>query len=60
EMPRREALVLECLMRRAGRMVPRPALMEAVFCFDDEIQSIHVATRPRESRISTGTGHFGP
>ncbi|TAV83717.1 response regulator transcription factor [Rhizobium leguminosarum] len=39
EMPRREALVLECLMRRAGRMVPRPALMEAVFGFDDEIQS---------------------
>ncbi|MGO8655069.1 winged helix-turn-helix domain-containing protein, partial [Rhizobium ruizarguesonis] len=23
----------------AGRMVPRPALMEAVFGFDDEIQS---------------------
>ncbi|WP_414815154.1 response regulator transcription factor [Rhizobium sp. IY2] len=39
EMPRREALVLECLVRRAGRMVPRPALMEAVFGFDDEIQS---------------------
>jgi DNA-binding response OmpR family regulator len=38
EMPRREALVLECLVRRAGRMVPRPALMEAVFGLDDEIQ----------------------
>ncbi len=38
-IPRREALVLECLVRRAGRMVPRPTLMEAVFGFDDEIQS---------------------
>ena len=38
EMPRREALVLECLVRRAGRMVPRPAVMEAVFGLDDEIQ----------------------
>ncbi len=26
EMPRREALVLECLVRRAGRMVPRLSL----------------------------------
>ena len=39
DMPRREMLVLECLVRRAGRMVPRPALMEAVFGFDDEVQS---------------------
>ncbi len=39
DMPRREALVLECLIRRAGRMVSRSALMEAVFSFDDEIQS---------------------
>lgn len=39
EMPRREMLVLESLVRRVGRMVPRPALMEAVFGFDDEIQS---------------------
>ncbi|QND55109.1 response regulator transcription factor (plasmid) [Phyllobacterium sp. 628] len=39
EMPRREMLVLESLVRRAGRMVPRTALMEAVFGFDDEVQS---------------------
>jgi len=39
DMPRREMLVLESLVRRAGRMVPRPALMEAVFGFDDEVQS---------------------
>lgn len=39
ELPRRELLVLACLMRRAGRMVPRSILMEAVFGFDDEVQS---------------------
>lgn len=38
-LPRRELLVLESLARRAGRMVPRANLMEAVFGFDDEIQS---------------------
>ncbi|MGJ4856701.1 response regulator [Labrys sp. La1] len=39
DLPRREILVLECLMRRVGRMVPRSVLMEAVFSLDDEIQS---------------------
>ncbi|MFZ5675153.1 MAG: response regulator transcription factor [Pseudomonadota bacterium] len=38
-LPRRELLVLEGLVRRAGRMVPRAHLMETVFGFDDEIQS---------------------
>lgn len=38
-LPRRELLVLEGLIRRAGRMVPRTHLMETVFGFDDEIQS---------------------
>ena len=38
-LPRRELLVLETLMRRTGRMVQREVLMEAVFGFDDEIQS---------------------
>ena len=39
DLPRRELLVLEALMRRTGRMVQREALMEAVFGLDDEIQS---------------------
>jgi len=39
ELPRREALALEILLRRAGRTVMRPALEEAVYGFDDEIQS---------------------
>jgi len=39
ELPRRELLVLESLMRRAGRTVQRSALETAVYAFDDEIQS---------------------
>ncbi|MBB3217174.1 DNA-binding response OmpR family regulator [Ochrobactrum sp. RC6B] len=37
-MPRRELLVLEALMRRKGRMVQRPVLMEAVFGMNDEVE----------------------
>jgi DNA-binding response OmpR family regulator len=39
ELPRRELLVLEVLLRRHGRTVQRSALEEAVYGFDDEIQS---------------------
>ena len=39
ELPRRELLVLEALLRRMGRTVLRPTLEEAVYNFDDEIQS---------------------
>lgn len=39
KLPRRELLVLEALMRRAGRIVPRENLMEAVFGFADDVQS---------------------
>jgi DNA-binding response OmpR family regulator len=39
ELPRRELLVLESLMRRSGRTVQRSALETAVYAFDDEIQS---------------------
>ncbi len=38
-LPRRELLVLETLMRRSGRTVTRSVLEEAVYGFDDEIQS---------------------
>jgi DNA-binding response OmpR family regulator len=38
ELTRRETLVLEGLLRRVGRMVPRAVLMEAVFALDDEVQ----------------------
>jgi len=39
DLPRRELLVLETLLRRTGRTVLRTALEEAVYAFDDEIQS---------------------
>ncbi|NLS01474.1 response regulator transcription factor [Rhizobium sp. P38BS-XIX] len=39
DLPRRELLVLETLIRRHGRTVLRAALEEAVYAFDDEIQS---------------------
>lgn len=38
-LPRREMVVLQVLMRRAGRTVLRRALEEAVYGYDDEIQS---------------------
>lgn len=39
DLPRRELLVLEALLRRLGRTVLRATLEEAVYNFDDEIQS---------------------
>jgi DNA-binding response OmpR family regulator len=39
DLPRRELLVLEALLRRRGRTVQRAALEEAVYGIDDEIQS---------------------
>jgi DNA-binding response OmpR family regulator len=39
ELPRRELLTLETLVRRSGRTVPRGALEEAVYGFDDDIAS---------------------
>lgn len=38
-LPRRELLLLEVLMRRLGRTVQRAFIEEAVYGFDDEIQS---------------------
>lgn len=38
-LPRRELLVLEALLRRSGRTVARAALVQAVYGFEDEIQS---------------------
>jgi DNA-binding response OmpR family regulator len=35
---RRELAILEALIGRAGRVVPRPLLVDAVFGFDDQVQ----------------------
>lgn len=59
ELPRRELLALELLMRRSGRTVLREALERAVFGFDVEIQSnaldTHVS-RLRRKLADTGAG----
>ena len=39
DLPRRELLVLEALLRRMGRTVTRSSLEDAVYGIDDEIQS---------------------
>lgn len=39
DLPRRELLALEALVRRSGRTVSRGSLEEAVYGFDDEIAS---------------------
>lgn len=39
ELPRRELLVLESLVRRAGRTVTRSTLESAVYSFSEEVQS---------------------
>jgi len=39
DLPRRELLVLETLVRRLGRTVLRAALEESVYSFDDAVQS---------------------
>jgi DNA-binding response OmpR family regulator len=39
DLPRREALALQMLLKRSGRTVMRPTLEEAVYGFGDEIQS---------------------
>ncbi|QND54795.1 response regulator transcription factor (plasmid) [Phyllobacterium sp. 628] len=59
EMPRREVLVLEALMRRMGRMVQRATLMEAVFGMNDEIDSNALDThisRVRRKLSDAGAG----
>ncbi|MBA8881805.1 response regulator transcription factor [Phyllobacterium myrsinacearum] len=59
EMPRREILVLEALMRRMGRMVQRATLMEAVFGMNDEIDSNALDThisRVRRKLTEAGAG----
>jgi len=57
ELTRRELLALEILVRRAGRTVPRGALEEAVYGYDDEIASNSLdAHISRLRRKLTGAG----
>jgi DNA-binding response OmpR family regulator len=38
-LPRRELLILECLVRNKGRVVPRERLVDETYAIDDEIES---------------------
>lgn len=70
-LPRRELLVLECLMRSRSRVVPRERLFEQVYGIDDEIESnsleAHVSRLRKtlrgagarvELRVVRGVGYF--
>ncbi|WP_371421373.1 response regulator transcription factor [Tardiphaga sp.] len=59
EMPRRELLVLEALLRRMGRMVQRSSLMEAVFGLDDEVQPNALDTHISRLRRKLGDANAG-
>lgn len=56
DLPRRELRVLAALMKRRGRTVLRESLEQAVFAFDDEIQSntldSHISRLRRRLRSS--------
>ncbi len=58
-MPRRETDVLEQLLRRAGRVVPKRALEEGLYSFEDDISSNTVEvliSRLRKRLISAPSG----
>lgn len=59
ELPRRELLLLEALLRRRGRTVLRETIEQAVYGYDDEIQSntldAHVS-RLRRRLAEAGAG----
>ncbi len=59
ELPRRELLVLDALARRCGRTVLRGALEQAVYGFDDEIQSNALDTHVSRLRRKLGEAGAG-
>lgn len=59
DLTRREILVLEALLRRMGRMVPRALLMEAVFSLDDEVQPNALDTQVSRLRRKLAEAHGG-
>ncbi|WP_068031608.1 response regulator [Rhodoplanes sp. Z2-YC6860] len=59
DLPRRELLVLEALLRRMGRTVLRSALEEAVYNFDDEIQSNALDTHVSRLRRKLAEANAG-
>ena len=54
---RREALILEALLMRRDRVIAREALVEAIYGFDDEIESNTLEAQV--SRLRKKLGQFG-
>ena len=59
ELPRRELLVLEALVRRMGRTVVRTALEEAVYNFDEAVQSNALDTHVSRLRRKLADANAG-
>jgi DNA-binding response OmpR family regulator len=59
DLPRRELLVLEALLRRMGRTVLRSALEEAVYNFDDAVQSNALDTHVSRLRRKLADANAG-
>ncbi|NOJ43231.1 response regulator transcription factor [Bradyrhizobium australiense] len=59
DLPRRELLVLEALLRRMGRTVLRSALEEAVYNFDDAVQSNALDTHVSRLRRKLADSNAG-
>ena len=59
ELPRRELLVLEALLRRMGRTVIRSALEQAVYSFDDAVQSNALDTHVSRLRRKLADANAG-
>ena len=58
-LPRRELLLLEVLVRRLGRTVQRAIIEEAVYGFDDEIQSNSLDAHVSRLRLKLSAGEAG-
>ena len=59
DLPRRELLVLEALLRRMGRTVIRSALEQAVYSFDDAVQSNALDTHVSRLRRKLADANAG-
>jgi DNA-binding response OmpR family regulator len=62
QLPRRECAILEHLMRRQGRVVPKTVLEEKLYGIDDELESnavpVHVHHLRRKLQESKATAEI--
>src|SRR5262249_14110288 len=62
QLPRRECTILEILLRRQGRVVPRSVLEERLYGIDDEVESnavpVHVHHLRRRLQEANATAEI--